>query len=125
REQAIELHGYTTDQVRIAGTPQWDLYFRSGTCCARDVFCRRIGADPSRKLVTLTTPRELYAHHDRVLRVMSDAMARGLWGDAQILVRLHPRDVLESYEAFRQAPHVIIEKPFRPTVRAGDGLAAD
>jgi hypothetical protein len=42
--------------------------------------------------VTLTTtPPELYAHHDHVLRVLIQAMASGAWKhDTQVLV-LHPR----------------------------------
>ena len=30
KQQAIELHGYEPDEIRIAGTPQWDRYFRDG-----------------------------------------------------------------------------------------------
>jgi hypothetical protein len=127
KRQAIELHGYTEDQIRVAGTPQWDLYFRPGPAVSREAFCRRIGADPSRKLVTLTTtPRELYPHHDHVLRVLARAVREGAWGhDAQILVRLHPRDEVEPYAEFQGMPNVHIEKPFRATVKAGDGLAID
>jgi CDP-Glycerol:Poly(glycerophosphate) glycerophosphotransferase len=127
KQQAIDLHGYGPDEVRVAGTPQWDLYFRGGTLISRDAFCATVGADPGRRLVTLTTtPRELYPHHDHVLRVMVEAMQSGAWRQrAQILVRLHPRDELDAYQAFRGVPHVIIEKPFRETVRAGDGLSVD
>ena len=28
KQQAVELHGYQPDEVRVAGAPQWDLYFR-------------------------------------------------------------------------------------------------
>jgi hypothetical protein len=127
KQQAIEFHGYQPDAVRIAGTPQWDLYFKDGTLSTREAFFRQVGADPSRKLVTLTTtPRELYPHHDHVLRVLIRAMAAGAWKhDAQVLVRLHPRDDRDAYAEFERVPHVIIEKPFRATVRAGDGLAID
>jgi len=127
RQQAVDLHGYEPDEVRIAGTPQWDLYFRSGVTASRDAFFARIGADPARKLITLTTtPRELYAHHDHVVRVLIRAMREGAWRhDAQILVRLHPRDDLGAYAAFQGVPHVVVEKPFRPTVKTGDGLAID
>jgi hypothetical protein len=127
KQQAIDLHGYAPGDVRVAGTPQWDLYFQSGTLISRDDFCATVGADPGRRLVTLTTtPRELYPHHDHVLRVMVEAMQSGAWREpAQILVRLHPRDELDAYAAFRGLPHVIIEKPFRETVRAGDGLSVD
>src|SRR5262249_25244527 len=107
--------------------PQWDLYFRPRPPVTRDAFFSRIGADLSRKLVTLsTTPHELYPHHDHVLRVMVQAMENGRWPfPAQLLVRLHPRDEMSHYEAFRRTRHVILEKPFRQSVRAGDGLAVD
>ena len=127
KQQAVELHGYRPDEIRVAGAPQWDLYFRPGPAVPREAFFRRIGADPRRKLVTLTTtPRELYSHHDHVLRVMIGALHAGRWPyPAQILVRLHPRDHRAAYAAFDGIPHVIIEKPFRSTVRAGDGLDID
>jgi hypothetical protein len=127
KQQAIEFHGYQRDEVRVAGTPQWDGYFKDGAVAARETFFRRIGADPTRKLVTLTTtPRELYAHHDHVLRVLIRAMTSGAWKHgAQVLVRLHPRDDLAAYSEFENVANVIVEKPFRATVRAGDGLAVD
>jgi hypothetical protein len=127
KEQAVTLHGYAPDEVRIAGTPQWDLYFRDGTIVPRETFFRQIGADPTRKLITVTTtPRELYPHHDHVLRVLIGAIARDAWREpAQILVRLHPRDDRGAYAEFEGLSNVMIEKPFRSTVTAGDGLAID
>jgi hypothetical protein len=126
KEQAIDLHGYQPDEIRMAGVPQWDRYFSQGVTISREDFFRRIGADPGRRLVTLTTtPQELYSHHNHVLRVMGAAIADGRWPAAQVLVRLHPRDDRSKYAAFEGAPNVIIEKPFRDTVRAGDGLAVD
>ncbi len=127
KEQAAAYHGYRPQDIRVAGAPQWDLYFKDGTTAPRDAFFRQIGADPSRKLITLTTtPRELYAHHDHVLRVLVRAMESGAWRhEVQVLVRLHPRDERDAYAAFEHTPHVIIEKPFRATVRAGDGLDVD
>ena len=54
--------------------------FATASRLSRDAFFRRIGADPARKLVTLTTtPRELYPHHDHVLRVLARAIADGRW----------------------------------------------
>jgi hypothetical protein len=126
KAQAVDLHGYQSDEVRLAGVPQWDRYFSEGVTTTREAFCRRIGADPARKLVTLTTtPQELYPHHDHVLRVMTAAMRDGQWPMAQVLVRLHPRDDIAKYAAFEGTANVIIEHPFRRTVRAGDGMAVD
>jgi hypothetical protein len=126
RQQAIELHGYADSQICTVGTPQWDRYFRDGVTVSRTAFFERIGADPSHKLVTLTTtPRELYSHHDHVLRVLMRAMQQGRLPMVQVLVRLHPRDERAHYEEFARTPGIIVEKPFRETVRAGDGLAVD
>jgi len=127
KEQAVALHGYDPEQVRVTGTPHWDLYFRAGRGSTRDAFLRRIGADSSRKLITLTTsPFELYSHFDHVLRVMIDAMTHGRWPcPCQILVRVHPRDSLDRYRQFFAVPHVIVEKPFQTTVTASDGLSVD
>jgi hypothetical protein len=127
KEQAVSIHGYRPDQVRVSGPPQWDLYFRRGVGVDREAFFQRIGADPSRALITVTTtPRSLYAHHDHVVRVLvralqSDALPRR----AQVLVRLHPRDDLSAYAEFSGIDRVIVEKPFRSTVKAGDGLDID
>lgn len=127
RQQAIDLHGYQPDETRLTGVQHWDHYFRDGVTISREAFFRRVGADPARKLITVTTtPRELYPHHDHVLRVLLAAIRRGAFAQAtQVLVRLHPRDEMAHYAEFAGVPEVILEKPFRQTVRAGDGLAVD
>ena len=122
KAQAMALHGYRAQAIRVAGAPQFDAHFRAGSRSPREQFFRRIGADPSRKLIALTTtPRLLYRHHDYVLRTLVPAMQ----GRAQILVRLHPRDEVDAYREFMNLPGVIIEKPFRDTVTVADGLAID
>jgi hypothetical protein len=127
KQQAIEIHGYRPESITVTGPAHWDPYFRGHAGAGRDAFLRRIGADPARRLVTLTTtPRSLYAHHDHVLRVLIGAMQSNVWPfPVQLLVRLHPRDDADAYAPFRGVPHVMIEKPFRPTVRSGDGLTVD
>lgn len=127
KQQAVELHGYDAEQVRVAGSPQWDRYFREGVTLSRDAFFERVGADPRCKLVTVTTtPRELYPHHDHVLRVLVSAIRNGRFSHpVQVLVRLHPRDDRAHYTEFEGVPEVIVEKPFRTTVRAADGMAVD
>lgn len=124
KSQAVGLHGYQPAAVSVAGAPQFDLHFRART--PRADFFRRIGADPDRKLIALTTtPRSLYSHHDHVLRSLVQAMSDGRLLNAQVLVRLHPRDDVDAYKEFAGTPHVIIEKPFRDTVKVADGLAID
>jgi CDP-glycerol glycerophosphotransferase (TagB/SpsB family) len=124
KAQAIELHGYDAEAIRVAGAPQFDPHFRART--PREEFFRRIGADPARKLIALTTtPRSLYSHHDHVLRSLVAALRGGPLAGAQVLVRLHPRDEMEAYREFEGVAGVILEKPFRDTVKVADGLAID
>jgi hypothetical protein len=126
REQAVALHGYRREAIRVTGAPQFDPHFRADARTPRGEFLRRVGADASRRLIVLTTtPPSLYPHHAHVLRALSAAIAGGPLGDAQVLVRLHPRDEVEAYREFEHTPHVIIEKPFRETVAVADGLAID
>jgi len=124
KEQAVSLHGYDPSAISVAGAPQFDPHFRART--PRAEFLARIGADPNRRLIALTTtPRSLYTHHDHVLRELVTAMQDGRLQNAQVLVRLHPRDEFDAYREFTNTPHVIIEKPFRDTVKVADGLAID
>jgi CDP-Glycerol:Poly(glycerophosphate) glycerophosphotransferase len=127
RDQAVQFHGYRSEAIRLCGAPQFDGYFRGAPPTPRGEFFRRIGADPDRKLITLTTtPLELYPYHADVVRRLSRAIESGAMGaPAQLLVRLHPRDQEGAYHEVRRLPHVIVEKPFRPTVQVADGLAVD
>jgi hypothetical protein len=127
KTQAVDLHGYEPDEVRVVGAQHWDLYFHPGTLVPREAFFRQIGADPARKLITLTTsPRELYPHFAHLIRALLQALNGGVWNQpVQLLVRVHPRDRLDAYGEFQASPHLIVEKPFRASARAGDGLDVD
>ena len=126
KRQAVELHGYASDHVQVGGPPHWDRYFRPAPAVSREAFFARIGADPGRRLITVTTTgKGLYAHFDRVIRVLMAAIDGGQWGPAQLLVRVHPRDDLDGYAEFRGRPNLIVEKPFRSTVKSGDGLEVE
>ena len=118
--QAIEIHGYRPEQVRVSGVPHFDLYADPATYLPRDTFLDRIGADPAKRLVTLTTvPPVLYAFHDLAIDALLAAIRSGRLGaPAQLLVRVHPRDDLATYDRFRGHPDVIVEKPFRESIVA-------
>jgi hypothetical protein len=126
RRQAVEIHGYEPDQVCVTGVPQFDIYRDPASRDSRETFFQRIGADPARKLITLTTiPPVLYRHHDRVIEIISDVLERGAFGvAAQLLVRVHPRDDLAFYQRFEGRPGIIVEKPFR-TGMVAEGSVVD
>jgi CDP-Glycerol:Poly(glycerophosphate) glycerophosphotransferase len=127
RREAHELHGYPLENVEVTGPPQFDHYFRGAAASSRADFCRRVGVDPARKLVTLTTiPAESYSRHDVIIDGLLDAIRRNeLAAACDLLVRVHPRDDLSRYDRYTGLPHVVVEKPFRESARSGDGHAVD
>ena len=127
RREAHELHGYRLDDVDVAGPPQFDSYFNGAARSTRDAFCRRVGLDPDRRLLTLTTiPAESYPRHDLLIDRLLDAIRTGAMAQpCDLLVRLHPRDELRRYDRYARVPHLAVEKPFRESARSGDGHGVD
>jgi CDP-Glycerol:Poly(glycerophosphate) glycerophosphotransferase len=127
RREAHELHGYGLEDIDVAGPPQFDGYFNGAIRSTRAAFCSRVGLDPGRRLLTLTTiPAEAYPRHDLVIDHLLDAVRSGaIRQPCDMLVRVHPRDDLRKYDRYAGAPHLVIEKPFRETARAGDGHSVD
>jgi CDP-Glycerol:Poly(glycerophosphate) glycerophosphotransferase len=127
RREARELHGYANDEMDVAGPPQFDAYFNGESRSSRADFCRRVGLDPERRILTLTTiPAEAYPRHDIVIDRLLDSMASGaIRQPCDLLVRVHPRDDLRTYERYAGTPHLVVEKPFRETARSGDGHSID
>ena len=114
KRQAVEIHGYRPEQVSVTGVPQFDVYANRAALDSREAFCRRIGADPARKLITLTTvPPVLYKYHARVIESLLEQVEGDRLGPpAQLLVRVHPRDSLDHYAAFADQTRVIVDYPF-------------
>jgi hypothetical protein len=127
RAEAEALHGYSADRIAVTGPPQFDSYFREPRSSRAD-FCRRVGLDPSRRIITLATiPASKFPHHDFVIDRLIEAMASGaIHEPADLLIRLHPRDDPRRYEPYAGRPHVVVEKAFRHTdARSGDGMDVD
>lgn len=141
RDEAVRYHGFTPDRVSVSGAVQFDPYFRGDALEPRQEFLRAIGADSNRCLVTLATPPyTMYPSAGLLVETLAQAVAGDRLGPpAQLLVRVHPRDDLEAYQAYRARPHVLVEKPiarmqavegippydvFSPTVRNRRHLAA-
>src|SRR4051812_42520235 len=81
KRQAVEIHAYRPEQVCVAGVPQFDIYADPASFTTREAFIRRIGGDPAKKLVTLTTiPPVLYTYHDVVIDELLAAMRCGKLG---------------------------------------------
>lgn len=100
--------------IHVAGTPQFDPYADSGLLWTRQEFFRRIGADPSRRLLCYsggdagTCPED--PEHVRVL--MELVRAGRIEGSPQVLVRPVPVDDGRRYARVREMfPEMIFRPP--------------
>ncbi|MCC7372060.1 MAG: CDP-glycerol glycerophosphotransferase family protein [Chloroflexi bacterium] len=127
REEAVELHGFQRDQIAVTGPPHFDPYFRRTGWTDREAFLRRLGLDPTKRIVLYaTSPQRYFTDSIAVTDMLIQANEAGRFGpDVQLVIRLHPQviqgqdaDDLGAWERFRG--RVYLDMPHGQT-----GLAAD
>jgi len=113
KQDAMERFGYRADEVYVAGAPQWDLYARKDFLQSREEFCRSLGLNPVKKIIALmTVPPKVYPDHGHIIETLLQAIRNNAWcAPAQLLVRLHPYQSPDDYEALNGQPGVVVEHP--------------
>jgi hypothetical protein len=121
--EAEELHGYPPERVQVAGVSHFDVYARPSAAGSREAFCRSLGLDPARALVTLGTVTPwLFPHNAETAEILAHAVQDGrLCRPAQLVIRLHPQVMSpgtaysENIDRFRQLAacheHVHLDLP--------------
>lgn len=120
KQQVVELYHYHTDDVIVTGIPQFDIYKDTTNFSSRENFLASIGADPKKKLVTYTTTSSIIAPYEHeVIEILHDHIRMGKIPNAQLLVRLHPRDSMSRYESLRNLG-IIFDTPGKTSERMND-----
>ena len=102
------------DNIHIVGTPQFDPYADRSLLWTREEFCRRVGADPARKLICysggdIATCPEDPQHLEALIRHVRSGCIRG---NPEVLLRPVPVDSGARYEdVCRRYPEI---KHLRP-----------
>ncbi len=120
RDEAVRYHGFRPERVKVTGAVPFDAYFGDEPKMTRAEFCRSVGADPARPLVTLATaPASVYPTTDKVVEMLARALEDGrLEAGTQLLVRVHPRDHADLYRRLHDGRRVFVEKPFQQLERS-------
>jgi hypothetical protein len=115
RDEALKYHGLREDQICVAGVPQFDIYCDRERFRSRAEFFRKWNLDPSKKLITYTTGTPGTApFDDEIVDLLYQKLRAGAFKEpAQLLVRLHPKDIYEIYRKFENQPELIIQLPGR------------
>ena len=111
------------ESIQVVGTPQFEPYADESLAWSREEFFRRIGGDPSRKLICFsggdegTCPED--PDHVRVL--MQLIRAGKIRGNPQVLVRPSPADDGKRYEKVcREFPEILFRPPLWIHAKPGD-----
>jgi hypothetical protein len=126
-EEAVSLHGFRSEQIRVTGAPHFDPYVVREGWVPREVYLRSLGLDPAKRTVVYaTSPRRYFTESFRVSDLLVRAAEAGDLGpDVQVVIRVHPQVVqgvdaedLTPYERFRGRAYLDVP-------RGATGLAAD
>ncbi len=115
-QEAIDLHFYRPEQVTVVGPTQFDLYQAPGTFDSREMFCRRLGLDPARKIVTVMVAGQRSSENTYIIDMLLAARASGrLPADTQLVCRPHPRVRPEknrqAYARYAHRADVVLDVP--------------
>lgn len=115
RDELMKYHEFRADQLCVAGVPQFDIYAHRENYLSREEFFRKWKLDPARKLITYTTGTPGTApHDDQIVEMLYRKMVSGAFRQpAQLMVRLHPKDLYESYRRLENQPNLILQMPGR------------
>jgi hypothetical protein len=118
RHMRAELLRYypeiSPERIHIVGTPQFDPYADQTLLWTRDEFCRRIGADPSRKVLCYSGGDMATCPEDpkHLEALVSHVRSGRIHGNPQVLLRPVPVDNGSRYdEVCRRHPEVIRLQP--------------
>lgn len=111
KAEAFKMHKYPLEKIFVSGIPQLDVFANPDFPNTREVFCERLGLDPSKKIILYTAMGSWIVLHEReVIEILADIVAHKLSFPAQLLVRLHPAYVSED-EMLKQIQGIIIDRP--------------
>jgi hypothetical protein len=99
RAEAIKLYGFADPAIHVCGGLQFDRYALPLPAAERDAILARLGIDPARPFIVIgtITPR-YFANNIDIVDIVNDAVSDGrLPAELQIVVRLHPQVVDQSY----------------------------
>lgn len=114
REEAIHIHHYDPEKVFVVGPTAFDIYQDPTIYLSRRAFCEKMGLDPDKKIVTVTTAPPAVFDHRYVVRLVVEAVRKGaVTFPAQILCRVHPLDRRDLYAEFENEPLVRMDYPGR------------
>lgn len=84
RDELIRYGDAPRGSITMVGVPHYDRYLNAGERMPREIFFRKLGADPAKRMILFTPPSDRYIQGDPVAPVVLEELGTL---DASILVR--------------------------------------
>lgn len=114
KKEALDYHAYTPEKVYVPGSLRLDYYWNSikeKEIQDRTSFLLSKNLDPNKKTISYFTSTPVaYPAGKELMQIILDIKKNKLFNnDPNLLIRLHPNDLLEYYKEFSLLPNVHIE----------------
>ena len=114
KEEAVRIHHYDPERVFVVGPTAFDIYQDPTITLSREVFCKKLGLDPQKKIVTLATASPVVFDHRYLVEMLLRFVRDGVFDfPVNLLCRVHPRDQQDLYREFEKDPHIHFDYPGR------------
>ena len=92
-EEAMVLHGIPQERIDVVGVPQYETYRRIAETTDEGSFRERLKVSEDTKIITYTgTVGWVYPDEQQLLESLLLEIAKGRFGKATLVFRLHPTD---------------------------------
>ncbi|PIR56362.1 MAG: hypothetical protein COU73_01460 [Parcubacteria group bacterium CG10_big_fil_rev_8_21_14_0_10_46_32] len=123
-EQAHALQDYKKEAIAIVGVPQFDYYADHFCIVPREVFCKRAGLDPNKKIIFFGSEGKLMPTDPNIVEVMRDFIKNNeLAEECQVFVRPHfayTHD-REKFKDFFSSKEVVVDASHKSSSGFSDG----
>lgn len=113
REQAQKLHNIPKEKIRVVGIPQYDTYKYKIPLLSRKEFMQNRNIEKYEKVITYTcSAKRVFPDEDVFLSRLIKLTQQQVFGNAVLIIRLHPSERAEQYmKLFHGQKDVIIDIP--------------
>ena len=111
RDELLSYHEFPPADIFVAGTPQFDIYYDSSRYLSRESFFEKWQLDPAKRLITYTTGAPaLFPFEHEIVESLYQRLQKGaLRQPAQLMVRVHPKDLYDIYKRFEGKPDLVLQ----------------
>lgn len=113
KEEAACYNLYNPEYIISVGIPQYDLYFDKSILMSREEFCRKINADPLKKILVYASEAGDSLDDIELVEFLLESQEKGKFiKPINIVARSHPRDTRGVFGKFVNNPNVIVNDPY-------------